>query len=86
MIQRRVGNDVNRIRRQRIFVHEANRDVTTIFGTDTRNQQIVTGWEIFNVETSRLVGKLASARAFAGKAKVANSFDAPRRSTRRAES
>ena len=76
MIQRRVGNDVNRIRRQRIFVHEANRDVTTIFGTDTRNQQIVAGREVFDVETGRLVGKFASACAFTGKSEVANIFDA----------
>ena len=67
---------MDRITCEVVRIHKANRNVTTIFRTDTWNQQIVTSWEIFNVETSGLIGKLASARAFAGKAKVANSFDA----------
>lgn len=59
-----------------VRIHKANGNVTTIFRADTRNQQIVTGREIFDVKTGRLVGKLASACAFAGKSEVANIFDA----------
>ena len=65
---------MDRITCKVVRVHKTNRDVATIFGTDTRNQKIVTSWEVFDVETGRLVGKLASACAFTGKPKVTNIF------------
>ena len=67
---------MDRITCKVVRVHKTNRDVATIFGTDTRNQQIVTGRKVFDVETGRLVGKLSSACAFTGKSEVANIFDA----------